>query len=190
MKALPASDGRNWTKQAEIHNNSCVHGNWWSSHGIVHTSSTSKPIWQEANRQQRLCASILELDHESKHPRAFLGGRKSSPEHNPFATQSSVANSSMVGSTTITNILSQTNFFLFASDQATTQQQNAGYGMLEGTPHNYIHGFVGGEMGTYMSPLDAIFWCHHNMIECLWVDWNINKGNANTNDPGVEQLYV
>ena len=89
----------------------------------------------------------------------------------------------MVGSATITNILSQTNFFLFASDQATTQRQNAGYGMLEGTPHNYIHGFVGGEMGTYMSPLDSIFWCHHNMVECLWVDWNLNKGNANTNDP-------
>lgn len=38
-------------------------------------------------------------------------------------------------------------------------------------------------MGSYMSPLDPVFWCHHNMIECLWVDWNINKSNPNTNDP-------
>lgn len=37
-------------------------------------------------------------------------------------------------------------------------------------------------MGSYMSPLDPVFWCHHNMIECLWVDWNINKGNPNTSD--------
>ena len=29
MQALPPGDGRNWTKQAEIHNNHCVHGNWW-----------------------------------------------------------------------------------------------------------------------------------------------------------------
>lgn len=34
-----------------------------------------------------------------------------------------------------------------------------------------------------MSPLDPVFWTHHNMLDCLWVDWNINLGNANTNDP-------
>ena len=54
--------------------------------------------------------------------------------------------------------------------------------MLEGTPHNYIHGFVGGDMGQFRSPLDPIFWCHHNMIECLWVEWNVNRGNPNTSD--------
>ena len=98
------------------------------------------------------------------------------------ATQSSVVNSSICGASNINSILGQTNFLLFASAQATAQNQNNGYGVLEGSPHNYVHGFVGGEMGTYMSPLDSIFWCHHNMIECLWVDWNINKSNANTND--------
>src|SRR5262245_37196134 len=29
MKALPASDQRNWTKQAEIHQNNCPHRNWF-----------------------------------------------------------------------------------------------------------------------------------------------------------------
>ena len=29
MKALPSSDPRNWTRQAEIHNNHCPHGNWY-----------------------------------------------------------------------------------------------------------------------------------------------------------------
>jgi tyrosinase len=57
------------------------------------------------------------------------------------------------------------------------------YGALEGTPHNYIHGFVGGDMSQFHSPLDSVFWCHHNMIECLWVHWNLDMGNANTNDP-------
>jgi tyrosinase len=33
-----------------------------------------------------------------------------------------------------------------------------------------------------MSPLDPVFWTHHNMLDCLWVDWNINRNNANTND--------
>ena len=88
----------------------------------------------------------------------------------------------MVGATTITDILNETNFFLFGSDQATTQRQRTAYGALERTPHNYIHGFVGGDMGQFHSPLDPVFWCHHNMIECLWVHWNVDMGNANTND--------
>jgi len=29
MKGLPASDPRNWTNQANIHFNSCPHGNWF-----------------------------------------------------------------------------------------------------------------------------------------------------------------
>src|SRR5882757_10026664 len=29
MKALPANDPRNWTKQAQIHNGFCPHGNWF-----------------------------------------------------------------------------------------------------------------------------------------------------------------
>ncbi len=93
-----------------------------------------------------------------------------------------MANSSIVGASNINTILGQTNFLLFASAQAAAQNQNVSYGVLEGGPHNYIHGFVGGDMGGYMSPLDPVFWCHHNMVECLWVDWNINKSNPNTND--------
>jgi tyrosinase len=37
-------------------------------------------------------------------------------------------------------------------------------------------------MSQFTSPLDPVFWCHHNMIECLWVEWNVNRGNANTSD--------
>jgi tyrosinase len=37
-------------------------------------------------------------------------------------------------------------------------------------------------MGGYQSPQDPIFWMHHNMIECLWVEWNIVRKNANTSD--------
>jgi tyrosinase len=29
MQALPSSDPRNWTKQAQIHLNHCPHNNWW-----------------------------------------------------------------------------------------------------------------------------------------------------------------
>jgi tyrosinase len=88
----------------------------------------------------------------------------------------------MVGRPVIDSILDETDFFLFASGAATTQRQFATYGRLEATPHNHVHGFVGGIMGTYDSPLDPIFWMHHNMIECLWVEWNIVRENPNTSD--------
>jgi tyrosinase len=34
-----------------------------------------------------------------------------------------------------------------------------------------------------MSPLDPVFWTHHNMIEYCWVDWNLTRQHDNTNDP-------
>lgn len=37
-------------------------------------------------------------------------------------------------------------------------------------------------MATFMSPLDSIFWCHHNMVDCCWVDWNLVRRHNNTND--------
>lgn len=51
-------------------------------------------------------------------------------------------------------------------------------GPLESNPHNYVHGFVGGTMGTYMSPLDPLFWCHHANLDRLWWRW-VRPGFAN-----------
>jgi tyrosinase len=44
-------------------------------------------------------------------------------------------------------------------------------------------------MGTFMSPLDPVFWCHHNILDCLWVEWNINRNNPNTNDSNWINLH-
>ncbi len=183
MKALPASDGRNWTKQAEIHNNKCVHANWWFLPWHRAYLFNFEAICRKLTGNEDFALPYWNWTTSPSIPAPFFVPGSALVNTTRAATAASVVNSTMVGAATITNILSQTNFFLFASDQATTQQEFAGYGMLEATPHNYIHGFVGGEMGTYMSPLDPIFWCHHNMVECLWVHWNVNQGNPNTNDP-------
>jgi tyrosinase len=180
MIALPASDGRNWTKQAEIHNNHCTHGNWWFLPWHRAYLFYFESICRKLTGNNDFALPYWNWTTSPKIPDPFWTG---SLAHSPrSATQASSASASMVGAPVITNILNQTNFFLFGSAQSATPSQNAGYGMLEGTPHNYIHGFVGGDMGSYMSPLDPIFWCHHNMIECLWIEWNINKSNPNPND--------
>ena len=36
-------------------------------------------------------------------------------------------------------------------------------------------------MGDFLSPRDPIFWLHHNMVEYLWIEWNVERENPNTN---------
>ena len=34
-------------------------------------------------------------------------------------------------------------------------------------------------MTTFLSARDPIyFWAHHNMVECLWVEWNMTEGTS------------
>jgi tyrosinase len=183
MKALPATDGRNWTKQAQIHNNKCVHGNWWFLPWHRAYLFYFEAICRKLTGNDDFALPYWNWTTSPNIPAPFWGAGNPLLNTTRTATQVSAANSSIVGASNINTILGQTNFLLFASAQAAAQNQNISYGVLEGGPHNYIHGFVGGDMGGYMSPLDPVFWCHHNMIECLWVDWNINKSNPNTNDP-------
>lgn len=184
MQNLPNSDGRNWTRQAEIHNNHCTHGNWWFLPWHRAYLFYFESICRKLTGNNDFALPYWNWTTSPSIPAPFWGNGNPLLNNTRFANQASVVNNSVCGASNITNnILNQTNFLLFASAQATAQNQNLGYGVLEGGPHNYVHGFVGGDMGTYMSPLDPVFWCHHNMIECLWVDWNINKSNPNTNDP-------
>lgn len=37
--------------------------------------------------------------------------------------------------------------------------------------HNRVHVWVGGSMGTGMSPNDPAFWLHHCFIDKLWAEW-------------------
>jgi tyrosinase len=98
-----------------------------------------------------------------------------------------VASSSFVGCGAVGNIMNDTNFASFAGTPvtggATEHFPSTGTpGGIEATPHNYIHGFVCGDMCNFMSPLDPVFWLHHNMVEKCWVEWNFVRNNPNTND--------
>lgn len=188
MKALPTSDGRSWTKQADIHNNKCPHQNWWFLPWHRAYLVNFEAICRKLTGNNDFALPYWNWTTSPSIPAPFWGAGNPLLNTTRVASQSSVADVSSVGSATITDILNETNFFLFASDRATGQRVRTAFGALERTPHNYIHGFVGGEMSTFRSPLDPIFWCHHNMIECLWVHWNLDMGNANTNDPAWGNL--
>lgn len=185
MKALPASDPRNWTRQAEIHLNFCPHGNWyflpWHRAYLFYFEN----ICRELTGNDEFALPYWHWQKDRSIPAVFWGGTSNPLFHSPrVAGETSEALAEFVGDEVMEEILDEPNFELFASLASTAPRggPGGGYGRLEQTPHNYIHGFVGGTMGTFMSPLDAVFWCHHNMIDCLWVEWNIKRQNPNTND--------
>jgi tyrosinase len=185
MKALPASDPRNWQNQSSIHLNSCPHGNWFFLPWHRVYLANFEAICRELTSTPKFALPYWNWTLSPSIPAPFW---PSSSElfHTRTATQASIASASFVSPAVLQGILGQTDFQMFASFQATAPRggTGGGYGQLEQTPHNYIHGFVGGDMGAFNSPRDPLFWAHHNMIELCWVDWNIYRGNQNTNDTG------
>jgi tyrosinase len=182
MQGLPGTDPRNWTNQAQIHNMKCRHDSWlffpWHRAYLYYFEQICRvgsgdpnfalPYWNWTITQQI--------------PTAFTTGslndgtRVANPATFPhFAVDPGIVN----------GILAQPNFLLFAGAQTVLNdpsQFGPGSGGVEQTPHNNIHGWVGGDMGAFMSPLDPIFWAHHNMVDQLWVQWNILSNNPNTNN--------
>lgn len=190
MKALPTSDPRNWQRQAQIHQDFCPHGNWlflpWHR-AYLHYFER---IIRKLSGDPSFALPYWHWGKSPQIPAAFWGGTTSPLWHPRDALPASTADGDFIGKCVLCEILDEPNFLLFGSGSiplAGSQRANGGYGPLEARPHNYVHGFVGGDMGSFMSPLDPVFWCHHNMIELCWYDWNLLRGNANTNDAAWTQ---
>jgi len=191
MKGLPSTDPRNWTNQASIHLNHCPHQNWWFLPWHRAYLLYFERICRKLSGYNDFALPYWNWTTSPSIPAPFWGNG------NPLLDSRAVgptdtADPSWVGAPVIENILSTPNFYVFASYPATTQRQRTTFGELEATPHNNIHGWVGGfccDMGTFMSPLDPVFWCHHNMLDCLWVEWNLNRNNPNTNDSTWVNLH-
>lgn len=187
MKALPAGDPRNWLAQANIHQNFCPHGNWYFLPWHRAYLFYFEQICRELTGVKDFALPYWNWQADRSIPTAFWSG---SLNHSPrSAGPASQAGLSYIGPSVLEGILDLTNFEQFASYAATALRPatGGGYGELESTPHNNIHGFVGGTMGTYQSPQDPVFWCHHNMIDCMWDTWNNKRGNLNTSDTAWTQ---
>jgi tyrosinase len=170
MRMLGSGDGRSWARQAQIHFDHCPHGNWFYF----------EEICRELTGHEDFALPYWNWQKNPSIPAHFWGGSGNPLFHSPrTATQTSTAPDWAVGAPVIEGILDEPNFIVFGSGPSSS-------GELESTPHNTIHGFVGGTMGSYHSPLDPVFWCHHNMVECLWLEWN-RRGHANPNDPAWTQ---
>jgi tyrosinase len=187
MKALPSSDPRNWIRQADIHRNFCPHGNWlflpWHRWYLAYFERICRKLSGMAD----FALPYWNWTKNPTLPAVFQGG-SGNPLFDPTRTigPTEAIDPAVVGRCVVGQILDDSNFLTFASDSITSAQDQrlaTGFGALEATPHNNVHGAIGGNMGRVaLSPQDPIFWLHHNMIERCWVEWNLVRNHANTDD--------
>lgn len=181
MKALPMSDRRNWTRQAQIHQDFCPHGNWyflpWHRAYLYYFET----IVRHLSGYQEFALPYWNWTCTPRIPGHFFGPGNSLVDNTRTKGPTDTISPLITGQDVLEDILAITDFETFGSFASTALRggSGGGYGELEGTPHNSVHGWISGNMGTYMSPLDPVFWCHHNMIERCWWDWNITQGKNN-----------
>lgn len=182
---------KGWTRLASIHNNFCTHSNWfflpWHRAYLYYFEQ----VCREASGDPSFVLPYWDWTKSSRLPWQFWedgsplmdNTRRIGP--NDAADPANVGQDVIYGGNGQKGIVNISDFITFASAATATpsgslspdqrrqiQQQRAGTGQLEGTPHNYIHGtFVQGHMATFMSPLDPIFWLHHSNIDRLWAEW-------------------
>ena len=174
MKALPDSDPRSWVFQAGIHGT--LNGGFnLCQHNTDHLFS-----WHRAYLLyfERICQ---ELTGNKNWGLPYWNWNQNPDIVAPYLDSSSSlfsarTRTSMTGHPSVTNaaldpIFPDGNFFTFGPQ-------------IEGTPHNSVHGYIGGIMGSGGSAQDPIFWNHHCMIDYCWYKWNVDMGNDNTNDAG------
>jgi hypothetical protein len=64
----------------------------------------------------------------------------------------------------------------FSAPEAPNHSIGSGDAIIEGLPHNMVHNDIGGNMPTFLSPIDPIFYLHHCNIDRLWDVWaTVNK---------------
>jgi hypothetical protein len=183
MKGRPASDPTSWLYQANIHGTNTPVGSWpagapWSTcdHGfhflswhrmylyfferIVRAASGDPdfalPYWDYAPVASRTLPPPFRNPSNATNP-LWDGTR-------PGMNGGGTLPASAVNSTTCLVPLT----FLGGG-----QFQQS----VQGTPHNAVHGSIGGNMGGFNTAgQDPIFWLHHCNIDRLWEKWLAQGG--------------
>src|SRR3569832_658230 len=153
MKALPASDPRNWTKQAQIHFNHCPHSIWfflpWHRAYLFYFEK----ICQQLTGNHDFGLPYWNWTGDKRVPATFCGGA-SNPlfDSNRVATQRSVISDAVVGEAVVNDILNEPNFLLFASGMSNTQHNASTGGRGGGAPRGAGRGGGGGGGGAGGAP--------------------------------------
>lgn len=165
-----------WQAWAKLHEAYCPHGNWfflpWHRWYLFHFEEACRdalrqgglsddfalPYWVWHEGSAGIPAPFWGVDNPLADPSRYF------PPQGKLPPESCSAE--VIGS-----ILQVKDFNSFASGPSPDQRGFSTIGQLEGTPHNTVHSQIGGNMGTFTSPLDPIFWVHHANVDRLWAEW-------------------
>jgi tyrosinase len=195
MKALPASDPRNWNRMAQIHVDFCPHGNWfflpWHRAYLVSFERVCRQLSGDPN----FVLPYWDWTAQRQLPPSFTattvaGRRNPLVDNTRQMSPNASLRDSAVGERVISRIMAETSYEMFGSTRPGGQNSTEARWLrapgrttaLEGGPHNTTHVAVGGDMGDMISPRDPIFWLHHSNVDRLWARWNA-LGRRNTTSP-------
>jgi tyrosinase len=95
-----------------------------------------------------------------------------SPDTRPYLTRSlGAASGGLPSKADVDSVLAITPYDAAPYNSSSTGFRNNLEGWTGVNVHNRVHVWVGGAMGTGMSPNDPVFWLHHCMIDRLWSGW-------------------
>ena len=195
MKALPASDPRNWNRIAQTHVDFCPHGNWfflpWHRAYVVAFERLCRQLSGDPN----FVLPYWDWTAQRQLPPAFTAPTVAGRRNALFDATRDMGpgdqvRTSAVGERVIARLMAETSFELFGSTrpggqnstEARWQRARGRTTALEAGPHNTVHEAVGGDMARMISPRDPIFWLHHANVDRLWARWNA-LGGRNPSNP-------
>jgi tyrosinase len=193
MRALPQTDPRNWRRQAQIHNSFCPHRNWfflpWHRAYLV----AFERICRQLSNNPNFALPYWDWTANPQLPAAFarqtVGGAANPLFDSTRSSQTVTIPGTVAGQGRINTLLAENSFEVFASSRPSGQNNTAATwlrregleGPFESGPHDQVHVRISGNMASFTSPLDPIFWLHHCNIDRLWDRWN-RSGRTNTSN--------
>ena len=219
MMSRPPSNPTSWIYQANIHGtfgpsqpawNSCQHGSflflswhrmylYWLERILRAASGNPNlalPYWNWTNPAQRALPIAFRQPAAASNP-LFVPGRAAGMNNGTGQLPQGAVQTGPAMS--FPNFSSPINSGASFGGRRVTQPihlvQNPIFGALEQSPHNVIHGLVGGPGGGPANPnqalmswpetaaRDPIFWLHHANIDRLWKRW-LDQGGGRQNPVG------
>lgn len=207
MQAKARNDPTSWSYQAAMHGtyttptqplwNQCKHGSWW----FISWHRTYLYYFERIVRAQIVALGGPEswalpywnYDGGSNHneiPTPFRSPTKADGSPNALYTPDRGAgiNTGLGLDALVTSPAAALACPIFVGNTefggdvtTTLAQRSSNTGVLEATPHNAVHGAMGGLMGYVETAAeDPIFWLHHCNIDRLWWIWT--QSHVNTAD--------
>lgn len=165
-----------WETWAKIHNDFCPHNNWfflpWHRWFLFYFEENCREILRQNKLSDDFSLPYWNWpDNNGAIPDAFWGDGNPLNDATRYVTKGYMLPMETNSAEVVQNILAIDDFLIFGSGRSSSPRDFGTTGQLEGTPHNTVHAQLGGDMSTFMSPLDPIFWVHHSNVDRLWSEW-------------------